>query len=377
MKNKLTLIIFIFFFNVIKAQEPYTVKHLYEIGNKMDSTLTAGDASYVNKLYDLKSFSNKFVVKDDNNEIRQFNKGFYKGFSEKFKFGDLMLGHISRGSSYDFMNAFIDKDSTYSLMFRIYGEGINYHKHILKKINGKLKITDSYIYLTGEYLSDTFGNIYRGFFNDKGLKSENVFKNEIKDLNIVKNIKKLISEKENKKALKEFEKLSKNAKQKKIYLITKVLAASNLTEEIYKQVLTEYESKFPNDPSLYLVSVDGLIMAEKYDEAIKNINKLDDALGGDDFLNLLRGNVMYTAKNYPKAIEYFSLLTNDYPNFIDAYDSLLTVYVESNDLEKAIEILDVFINNFETSKKDLVEIIKENYIEFSKTNEFINWSKKE
>ena len=52
-------------------------------------------------------------------------------------------------------------------------------------------------------------------------------------------------------------------------------------------------------------------------------------------------------------------LTNNFPYYFDAYDSLLTVYIQLKKSEKAIEILDIFVNDFEVDESTIEETVKD------------------
>lgn len=358
------------------AQNNSRFEKVEEMAYAIDSTLYAQDGSYTNKVYDMQALAKRFLIEKDNEKVKTFNKGFIRGFSTKFKFGNVMLEHIKAGASYDFMRVEKVSANQFYIFFRLYNEGINYHKHLVVFKEGKPKIIDTYVYITGEYLSDTFRSIYNSALGSQSFLKKLLFKdNTLKDLEQLTVMKKLKDKGDFKGVEAAYQKLSKNARGKKITKILRLLAAQKLSEKLYGEVIKDYETSFPNDPSLYLVSLDGLIMAQKYDKAIAAINTLDKLIGGDEFLNLVRGNLYYMKSDKEKAIGLFEQFVEDYPNFFDAYDSLLTLYTEEKKYTKAIEILDIFVNKFESPKEALIKVVKENFDAFAKTKEFLKWSK--
>ncbi|WP_299837142.1 hypothetical protein [uncultured Tenacibaculum sp.] len=376
MKKGFFLIFTLIYFQVF-SQENYDVKlaKLDEIGYAIDSTLFNGDNKYFDKIYDIKLLTDRFFIKTNDKELLKFNLGFYKGFSSSFTFGKEMLKQISTGSEYTFLRSYKEGEN-YFLLFRLYGDsGLNYHKHLVEFINGEPKISDTYIYLSGEYFSETIKFIYDGSVRNRNLLRRILNRSENADLKKIELFKVYKDQNDFKKVIELYESLSEKSKKRKIFMIYSLLASKNLEDSIYMKYIKSYEKEYPNDPSLYLISMDGFIIKEQYDKAIATLDKLDKSIGGDEFLDYFRGNCYYLKKDFVKAAEYFEKLMINYPNFFDGIDSLLTVYVESKENEKAIHILDVFTEKFELEKESLKELVKINFPEFTKTKEYKNWSK--
>ncbi|CAL2103190.1 conserved protein of unknown function [Tenacibaculum sp. 190130A14a] len=380
-KEKLIIVLVLLCFS-LKAQdksEKELESQIDSIGLKIDETLTNLDKSYVNQLYDIQALSELFLVESKNKRIQKFNKEFYTGFRENFDFGNILLREIEAGASYDYLGYEKSDDGGYKLLFRLYGEGLNYHKHILKYINGEFKIVDTYIALSGENISDSFGSIYKGVLFKSGLfpkLGKQNGKGTLTDLFIIQKIKKLQAEGKFEEAYELFGTLSDEGKNKKIYKIVNLMIAAELNDEDkYLDAIKSYEDQFPNDVSLYLVSIDGYILKKKYDKALETINNLDKAVGGDSFLNFMKGNIYYLKKNYELSEKLFLETTEEYPSFFEAFDSLLSVYIETDKTQEALGILDVMIKEFELTKELLGSLVEENFPNFSKKEEVIEWLK--
>lgn len=374
--RKVLLLLSLIFITQLSAQNDAVLAKVEVLGYKIDSTLANNDTSFINEIYSLESFSDRFMMKSQDKEIKDFNKGFSQGFNKSFNFGNILVKEINSGSSYDFIRAFEDEKGNYHLLFRLYGDGLNYHEHLVKKINNEFKIIDTYVYLTGEYLSGTIKTLYESVLFNQNLKKFQS-RDSYKDILMLKEMKDFNSKEEYQKTYDLFNKLSKKSQEQKFFKIIRLMAASNLAEEVYEKAIEDYEKHFPNDPSLYLISVDGYILKKQYDKSILSLDKLDETIGGDSFLNYLKGNVHYLNKDYANAQKMFDIVIEEFPYFIDVYDSLLSIYIETNKNEKAIDILNLFLSDFELTKNDLETSIKEFYPEFLKTNEFKEWFKKE
>ncbi|TMM31061.1 hypothetical protein FDT66_03575 [Polaribacter aestuariivivens] len=359
-----------------KEKKTIKITDVEQIGLEIEHSLANYDIIETNKFYDVKAFTNRFLIKTSKKNVLDFNTGFYASFSSQFNFGELIVKELSNGSSYDFIRAYQDENKDFHLLFRLFGDGLNYHDHLVKIINGQPKIVDSYIYLTGENLSETFGQLYKSVLYSSDFFSKYVKTSDVeilKDMNTLKEIKQLNASGQFVRANEAYQSISNKSKRTKIFKLIHLMTVSNLSEDVYQEVILDYENSFPNDPSLFLVSVDGYLLKEQYEKSLESVNKLDEALNGDPFLDYLRGNIYYFQKEYAKALEKFQIINKEYPDFIDVYDGLLSVYIATNENEKAVSILNTLENKFQIKKEDLKLSLEEGFINFTKTKEFKNW----
>lgn len=375
MRKGFFLIFSLVFFQIYsQGDNDKKLVELDDLGYAIDSTLFNQDHTYFDKVYDSKLLANRFFIKTEDKELLKFNLSFYQGFSKSFSFGKELLKQIELGSEYTFIRSYKENDN-YFLLFRLYGEdGLNYHKHLIEYVKGKPKISDTYIYISGEYLSETIKFLYERAVNNRSFLKRILNRKEVADFEKIVKFKAYKDQNQHKEVIDLYESLTENSKKRKIFMIYALMAASNFDNELYIKYINDYEKEYPNDASLYLISMDGYILKGEYDKAIDVLDKLDKAIGNDDFLDYFRGNVYFLKKDYKKAIEKFENLITLYPNFFDGLDSLLTTYIENKENEKAINILNLFIERFELDKESLKELVKENFIDFTKSKEYKNWS---
>lgn len=379
MKKIAYFLLFVISFSCVKEKEKtkITLEEVANLGFSLQNKSDRDDIPAMNELYDVKAFADIFLLKSTKKEVHEFNAGFFNGFSRGFNFGEMLVEQKSEGGSYQFIRAYEDEKNNFHLLFRLYGEGLNYHDYLVKEINGELKIIDMYIYMSGEYLSDTYKTYYKSILNKsnvltKYLTEITVYQDalkltEVKELNAAGNFK---------KAYKVYNSISSSSKVTKAFQLVNIMVAFNLSEDIYYKAIKDYEKRFPYDPSLYLVSLDGLIFKKEFDKAIKSIDKLNELLGGDPFLNYIKGNIYYFEKDYESALGKYAIINLEYPDFIEAYDSALGIYLETNNNEKVIEILELYVTRFEMDKEELKFNLSEFAPKFIKTKEFKNWYSK-
>lgn len=377
MRNKLFLIAgFIFTATFSQELNEKRISKLAEIGYAIDSTLFNNNHKYLDDIYDIKGLTDRFFIESEDSEIKKYNSGFYKGFNDSFSLGKELVKQIELGAEYTFLRAYSD-NGEYYLLFRLFGEnGLNYHRHLINYIDNKPRLVDTYIYLTGEYLSESFKVIYEMSLNNLSFVKRLLNRDNLKDYEKLDIMKRYRDSGKYKELVELYESLNDKAKKKKIFKIYSLFGSQHLSEELYIKYIDEYEKEFPNDPSLYLISMDGFIMKNQFDDALATLDKLDNSIGVDDFLDYYRGNIYYMKKDFKMSKDKFLNIVSNYPNFIEGYDSLLTLYIEGEEKEKAIEILNVMVERFDLKKEELKSSVEETFQDFSKSNEFKVWLNK-
>ena len=358
-----------------EKQEPlYELADAEELGISLQSRIDKDDIRLINELFDLRSFASQFIMKSTKKRIHKFNTGVLLGLSRSFNFGELLIQQKSEAGDFGFIRAYQDEKNQFHLLFRVYGEGLNYHDYLVKTINDELKIVDAYIYMSGENLSDSYKRYYKKLLNDSNLLTSDVGNASIlKDMEKLQKVERLYSERKYKKALKVYETISYNSKNTKNFKLFKIQITFHISDELYYEAIKDYEVNFKNDPSLYLVALDGLIYRKEFDKCLNYIDKLDNLLEKDPFLNFIRGNVYRLKKDNDNALGKYAIVNLEYPEFIGAYENRLDIYLETNQNSKAIEILDVFLKDFKMDKEELNFNLTQEVPNFVKSKAYKNW----
>lgn len=363
---------------VLKGQS-ISVSDLESLGNQVEDAVILNDTEYLNKVFDMEAFLDMIIEEASTNDIKQYNDGFVKGFTGSFQYGNMIVSEtVGQGSDYSFLRAY-EKDGEGHLIFRLFGEvGLNYHDYKVVLENNELRITDMYIYLTGEHLSKTLKRLYL-------LSGAELFKTfkagelPLEDLQAVSKSKQFLEAGNYKSALEALTSVSETLRQEKIYGVFELNIRSHLEDgEAYLEAMKRYQEKFPNDPSVNLISIDYFILKEDYTGALTAVNELGRKVGGDDFLSLFRGNIHYANKKVNLAAQEFESLTRKFPEFVDGWDSLLSLRIELGEYHKAVEVLDKILANLEMDLKVFKELLESEpgYSDFIKSQEYKDWKAK-
>ena len=377
MKKIIQLILF-FYCGVIAAQvqSKDTARYDY-IGIAMDSTLYAGNIDYINQLFDKTYILNQVIVKSDDSYVKNFNKGFESGLMQSFNYGKIITNELGDTGSFDFLRSRINEKGEYHLLFRLSGdEGLNYHDYKLKEVEGEVKIVDVYFFMSGEYLSKTLKDGYNAALSNKPNIITKLLKKTVADdfVKVLK-IKNLLAEQKYQEAYKLYKTISSEIRKQKSLQLVGMQVAYYIDDATYQKEIEKYEKSFPNDPSLYLISIDGAFLKGNYDRVLNLIRKLDKAIGGDPYLDSFRANVFFAKGELETAMKYANQMLGNYPFYVESYTTKLSILVEQKNFKSALETLNSFYSMFGLEKQDMDEAMAVDYPELIKSSEYKEWLK--
>ncbi len=265
-------------------------------------------------------------------------RGFRRGLGSV---GTMLCSQITPDTTYTYLRT-QTIDGTPRPLFRMLGDdGVNYHSLELDKHGSEIRAADLYIYLTGEQLSSTFGNLF-----DLALHSGAAVEMSEK----VTRIKTLMASKQLVEANALLKSLPASLRNSKALLLLGVQIASGLNDDAeYVSAIETYGKAFPNDPSLDLVMVDAAFLRKKYDDAIKMIDRLDKRLGGDPYLESLRAGAYGESGRYAEALVHAKKATEQEPTLVQNWWALLTQQAGGKDYPGALVTLAVLRDKFHAS----------------------------
>jgi hypothetical protein len=163
----------------------------------------------------------------------------------------------------------------------------------------QVRIVDAFSYVQGQWITQLLGGNLDAmaksldYLGDLPLMAETVRK--ARDLQRGGS---------NKEALAIIDDLPANVRQYRGVQMMRVRAAAGISPEAYKQALDELATVFPNDPSIAMVETDGAFARQDYAAALKWIDMIDQAIGGDAFLATHRAVAYLRLGQLDKALEH-------------------------------------------------------------------------
>ena len=243
--------------------------------------------------------------------------------------------------------------------------------------DGKVCAVDVYVFSNGEPITATLrhtllpivANESRNFL-DRLVNGERDF---VHDFPKIAEMSKLINQGRQREALAIAAKLKPETKKEKIVLLQRLRAAQTSDEREYSAVLEDYRQTFPHDPCLDLLLIDYYFQKKDYARATECTDRLDKAVGGDPYLNVLRASLSAVAGDLKEARELANRAVNEEPSLAPGYFALLDISLQEKKYKEALDLLETLDQTFKIKFSDLAT--EPDYAGFVKSPQYQEWLK--
>ena len=336
--------------NDIKVQELASYIENQILENNPDGFMSKFDTSHISESIRLPESS----IED----AEKYKKGFLIGIMQGLKgFSSKISGQTEIGAYYDFVNYRYDTEAqTYFMLFRFFDaeSGVNYHDYKVVQNEDTLMFNDIYVYLSGEFFSETFSRVFKF--------SSNIFANDINtDIKSTKLGKAFVDFRagnyQNAYDILDVLTEEKELSKQKFLHIMKIQMAKMLGDEEYMSAIEGLKNNFESDPTIYLTLIDYYIMKEDYSVAYDLLDNLQVETS-DDFLNYIKGNLAFLKGDYAEAELYFNYMIENYADFYLSYFMNVSALTLQQKFDGTIVVLDSIIQVFDYDKNGLIEFIE-------------------
>jgi tetratricopeptide (TPR) repeat protein len=230
----------------------------------------------------------------------RFHAGFIKGAkgtAASSSYARQLSATVAQGAKISLLRVRGDEGGR-SALIRILqpNGGVTYNELLLAKNDaGKVHAADVYTYATGEYMSDTLKRMYKFAVASQPTFMERLQKKKnpvVQNARLYQEMSTLVTSGQHQQAVALFKRMPPELRKEKSVLVAYVTAAGNLEDDNqYELAIDELRKAYPNDSGIDLMLIDGFILKERYDDTLAAIDRLDNDLGGDPYLDILRANV--------------------------------------------------------------------------------------
>jgi hypothetical protein len=156
-----------------------------------------------------------------------------------------------------------------------------------------------------------------------------------------------------------YKQLSEKMQKEKLPLLMALLASTSvepdpalgMTEakrnDFSKKLIELYRDKYPNDSAIELAAVDYYLNTQQFDSAIRSVDSVDKAVGGDPYLEAVRAGIYSQAGELELAREKADLAVKKLPDIHPVYTIAADVAVQQGDFQRAVELLAQLAQKFE------------------------------
>lgn len=317
---------------------------------EIQSSIKKGEGAFLDNSFDKDAFAGRMHLPNTAD-----GRSYGKGILEKLNLGSKISNSLSDQDNFEFIKHYV-KDGKHHIIFRLYGhkEGtLNYHDYELLKTDNECKIADVYIYMSGETLTETMSNLFNSLFE----KSKNPEQQNLTGVDDLKEIRNLIQRGKYAEAKKMYDVLPAYLKETKAVLLFDVLICSNLSNEEYNEAINRFQEKFPDEPNMNLMMIDGYFLQKDYVKMLAAVNALDSQINKDPLLDhyrYLSYNLLEDKKN---ARICLTRLVKNMPDFQKGYLELIAVELESKNKTLADSLISIYQKKIKFDQQELSSVI--------------------
>ncbi|MEW6745444.1 MAG: hypothetical protein AB1486_22050 [Planctomycetota bacterium] len=268
------------------------------------------------------------------------------------------------------------RDAQPHALLRMSAEGkFNYYEFLIKKDSaGRLRSPDAYVYANGERISDTLRRFALPLIvRDNAALLTGLGRTDADYLANVEKIEKMQELGGSGKmadALAIYRSLPESVRQEASVLLLRLRLASGDPAE-FAQAVEVLRRKYPDDGTSDYLALDGQILIRDLQGALATIDRLDEAIGGDPFLDYHRALVHQLAGDLTQAKNRLRRCVTNDPAVAEAYWQLLAISLQERDFETTAQLLDEMEIALQIEFKDLSQLPA--YAEFAKSEAYRRW----
>ena len=347
-----------------------------EFGLALQDSIDQGNYGYLNEVFDSQYFKDKFIYEDSSNvTLGEYNSGVESGITKVIE--TIVKRMIDNGFSYNLINYYEASDSIYYLTFRMYGEqGFNYHEfEVIFDEEGVPWIGDIFVYLSGEFLSETLKSIYSAglseILDEEGFST---FSGQMKYVLLLVEIKKLIAEGKREAAQMIYEGIPEEIRMEHVFLLYGIQIYDPIDDQKkYEELVSIYSAQYPSNACVYLLGIDLYASKGEYEKSIEMVDSLI-SITGDDLLPYVKGKIYHEMEDYINAENMYEYIAENFPYFEDNWFQLLALDIETKKHDQSIRCLDRLIEDCGYEKEGIVDFIITEYTGFAEEEVFKAWS---
>lgn len=338
-----------------------------------------GDADAGARLFDMDEVLSQVTAGID--VPAEFKKGFLNGARNSIKTQGLLAELIKAaqgGASYEILRQY-EKDGEQRVIFRLVQDegGVNYHDfRVVKLKSGKIAAVDTHIAATGEQFTRTLRRLYLSAAKSVNRSALERLAGADADAAAASDLMlKMATDMQSRNfrgIVNSFESAAENVKKDKSLLMLYCTAAMQTQDDqTYMRSIEAFRKYHPTDPAVDFMSLDWLILKERYDEALASLDKIKKSVGGDGYLDALRAELLYSKGEKEEALKVSDEAIATCPDLAQVYWLAISLTLREKKFARTTELLIELDKNFALEFEDLRTVPE--YAEYVASPEHQKW----
>jgi hypothetical protein len=296
---------------------------------------------------------------------------------QKMSLGQVVVDDIETGGSYRFLRLHDVDGETRALVRIITPSGeLNYHDIVLgyESGSGDVMIRDLFAYKIGELLSRTYGVLMEDLMRDDSAAS----KHPRGLVAALDSVMQLASAGNVAEARSYFKTLPPEQRRAKMSLSLYLTLSSLQSSTAYREAVGEYLSFYPSDTGSAMLEVDRGMIDNDYDAMLKSLERLNRIVGGDPYLDDLRGSVMAAKGDTAAGLDLMRKAIAREPDLAAAYWPCIDILVSHGGFAEARRLLEALEHTAMVKREVIVNELHArsdvDYTKFLASREYVDWS---
>lgn len=344
-----------FLFMACNQEKTLSREEAVAFAKELEKAIKNGEGDLLDNSINKKEFIKKMNLPDN-----EFARGFANGIEKKqTDIGKQLSANLSDRDNFEFIKIY-EKAGRQHILFRLFtekDESLNYHDMELIKIKDKCQIADIYIYYNGENLSATMSNMFKNLYPEFSDFKNKLEDKKVDDLKKIVEIKNLILKGKNDAAKKIYDSLPQYLKETKMALIQNIIICSALTNEEYKAAIDAFRNKFPDEPNMNLMMINGYYLQQDYPNMLAAVNALDSQINKDPILDYHRHLCYNLMEDIANSKSCLKRLIKNKPDFQKGYVELIAVDLINGNNTEADSLISVYKTKRKFDQQKLDDVI--------------------
>jgi hypothetical protein len=302
------------------------------------------------------------------------------GIFSKISLGDVVRGDVEKGGSYRFLHLHTVAGETRALVRIVTPSGeLNYHDIVLgyRPGTGEVAVRDVFVYKIGEPLSRTFSML----FADAIESDEHAASSRASGLvEALDTIARMAKEGQFDEARRYYMAQPPEQRKAKIGLSLYLTMCGVESAEAYHGAIDEYLRYYPRDTGAAMLRVDRAMIDEKYDSALAAIDRLDTIVGGDPYLDHLRGYAIAARGDTTAGVALMRKSIAADPTLAAVYWSYIDILVAQHNYPEAVRLIGDVAGKAMLTRDEIDTELRSRslpaYARFFDSREYVAWEKK-
>ncbi|WP_435020475.1 tetratricopeptide repeat protein [Tundrisphaera sp. TA3] len=362
--------------------KPPTEAECLAVGEAITKAIDEGDIAAFDRAFDWDAVYQSTTGGVEAAE--SFRKGFVEGIEQARRankgLSASIIQAVQKGGTYSLLR-YHTKEKGPRLLFRLLSPeaGVNYHDlPLARRADGSVRVVDAYIYLSGEMISQTMRRLYiQGVAKASGGILNRLTGEDQRFLKAIGKISEMNEGLRNGKfaeVLATYKGLDPDFQKDRSILLIRLQAAQGLGDDAeYGLSIEDYRTAYPKDACIDILSIDYYTLKKEWPEALACIERLDKAVLGDPYLQVMRAGVRTEQGDFAAARADLDKAEAAEPDLIQSYWTRISIALKQKDYDETLRVLRLIRDRFQAEFADLATV--PDYKGFTESPQYQQWLK--